>query len=609
MPAVSATAVAIAPQLQAMARASRCYYSTSAAGCYVARDENLRPPALFSKTSAAQNSNTAGAGSEAAVIRRRFTSSSSDVDEVPASTPPSCADVLRQFSERLVDANSHGGKPHPVEEAVAAFAAASKSGGGGAKKMNAKATLRDLASELCRSYPSLPPILQAGGASAAAAADSKRKDGGDGGVGCDRKSVLRFLAVDCSPNDDRVEIAVRNYLKHHETGDPDVNESLATGRLREACTPRYEAVLRALVEQDAALGMRFLLQLRRDVQMWLPLLHLHHHHDNGEDELAACLKQLDRYLREDVFSAWFSPGMLQIRRITYDGTPAACIETIARQEAVHPMRSLDDLRNRLGPSRRVFGLFHPLLPPNQPLVVLHVSLQRDDIPASMEQVHEYSSADDARVAAFYSISNLQSGLSGVGLGEYLIKEAVQLLRREMQTLETFVTLSPLPSFRKWLEDKVFHEQRGKFAVASGDLIDGALLERLSCQLQCKESEALSILVEKLAEQGPGFVEALAPGEAALVRDVVTRLAARYLATEKHRRKPLDGVARFHIANGAELHRVNWMADCSAKGWRNSFGVMVNYRYDLDALHDYQAQYEVNYRIPISERVQALLPYK
>jgi len=260
------------------------------------------------------------------------------------------------------------------------------------------------------------------------------------------------------------------------------------------------------------------------------------------------------------------------------GTPAACIETIAKQEAVHPVKSLDDLRNRLGPDRRVFGLFHPLLPSNQPLVVLHVSLQKHDIPSSMEQVHLSSSADNPRVAAFYSISNLQSGLSGVGLGEFLIKEAVQLLRGELPTLDTFVTLSPIPRFRKWLEDKVIHE-RGKFEVPSHKLIDDAnLLSRLARGLRCNdEGEALSVLVSELADQGPESAQSLMLGDEAVVEEVLTRLAARYLAVEKHRRKPLDGVARFHVANGAELSIINWMADPSSKGWRNSFGLMVNYR--------------------------------
>jgi malonyl-CoA decarboxylase len=64
----------------------------------------------------------------------------------------------------------------------------------------------------------------------------------------------------------------------------------------------------------------------------------------------------------------------EIQQITFNTTSAGIIEKIAFKEAVHPMKSLDDLRRRLGPNRRVFALFHPLLP-EEPLVILHVHLE------------------------------------------------------------------------------------------------------------------------------------------------------------------------------------------------------------------------------------------
>ena len=48
--------------------------------------------------------------------------------------------------------------------------------------------------------------------------------------------------------------------------------------------------------------------------------------------------------------------------------------------------------------------------------------------------------------------------------------------------------------------------------------------------------------------------------------------------EMHRGRPVDGVAKFHLGNGAELHRVSFLADPSAKRMRQSYGVMVNYLY-------------------------------
>ena len=56
------------------------------------------------------------------------------------------------------------------------------------------------------------------------------------------------------------------------------------------------------------------------------------------------------------------------------------------------------------------------------------------------------------------------------------------------------------------------------------------------------------------------------------------LAARYLVEVSPTPRG-DPVARFHLSNGASLHRINWAADCSAKGVRQSSGLMVNYLYD------------------------------
>jgi malonyl-CoA decarboxylase len=368
-------------------------------------------------------------------------------------------------------------------------------------------------------------------------------------------------------------------------------------RLREACTPQYEQVLQCLLEQNSAQGVQFLVSVREDLRQWMPSI-------LPNDDLLPQLKQLDSHLLK-LLSTWFSPGMLEIRRITYETTPASVIETIAIREAVHPMKSLDDLRTRLGSGRRVFALFHPLLP-DQPLVILHVSLQAE-IPASMTPVLESSQEEGAlqhpsSVATFYSISSLQPGLAGVGLGEYLIKEAVQLLRQELPGVHTFVTLSPLPRFRRWLEERCINTS-GKFA--STDLIDSKDMKELAMHLDCPPGQVLSLLLERLKAQGPANLVLKDDGNA-WMEPILVKLAARYLLREKHRRKPLDGVARFHIGNGAQLFRINWAADLSRKGWLNSFSVMVNYRYELENVQENQAKYEADYHIPIGKHVLELL---
>ena len=51
-------------------------------------------------------------------------------------------------------------------------------------------------------------------------------------------------------------------------------------------------------------------------------------------------------------------------------------------------------------------------------------------------------------------NSLLAGLSGIDLGNYLIKVAVQALKKEFPTLTDFGTLSPIPGFATWLHQKL-----------------------------------------------------------------------------------------------------------------------------------------------------------
>ena len=62
---------------------------------------------------------------------------------------------------------------------------------------------------------------------------------------------------------------------------------------------------------------------------------------------------------------------------------------------------------------------------------------------------------------------------------------------------------------------------------------------------------------------------------------LTGLAYFYITKEENRRgKPLNPVAGFHLGNGARVSRanVNFAANISARGLRESCGMMVNYVY-------------------------------
>ena len=49
---------------------------------------------------------------------------------------------------------------------------------------------------------------------------------------------------------------------------------------------------------------------------------------------------------------------------------------------------------------------------------------------------------------------LSQGLAEIDLGNSLIKEAVNQLKHDLPNIRTFVSLSPVPGFCKWLDHKL-----------------------------------------------------------------------------------------------------------------------------------------------------------
>ena len=140
-----------------------------------------------------------------------------------------------------------------------------------------------------------------------------------------------------------------------------------------------------------------------------------------------------------LFSSWFNRGFLVLRRIDWS-TPAIVLEKIIRYEAVHEIHGWDDLRRRIDPpDRRCYAFFHPALV-DEPLIFVEVALTRD-IPDAIAPIlatgREVVEADKMRTAAFYSISNCQRGLAGVSFGNFLIKQVVEEISRELPKLSTF----------------------------------------------------------------------------------------------------------------------------------------------------------------------------
>lgn len=364
-----------------------------------------------------------------------------------------------------------------------------------------------------------------------------------------RRAMLRMIALDFGPDPTAIAQAHSAYQAAVGTD----RQWDAEARLRAAMRSRR---IRILTQFNAIpQGVKFLVDLRADLLRFL-----------GDDPL---LKPLDREL-EARLGAWFDVGFLELARITWN-SPAALLEKLVEYEAVHEIQSWQDLKNRLDSDRRCYGFFHPRMP-LEPLIFVQVALTEElagDVQLLLDINAPLADASKANTAIFYSISATQTGLRGVSFGNFLLKRVVDDLQRDFPKLQTFATLSPIPGLVRWagrnpdvLTDAITATDWKHLAAAGVDSPAASLLAALL------EGEADWIDNEPLCRA---------------LHDPLQRVAARYLTEARRDDKPVDPVARFHLGNGARVERLNWLADKSAKGLRQSWGLMVNYLYDPDRI--------------------------
>lgn len=289
------------------------------------------------------------------------------------------------------------------------------------------------------------------------------------------------------------------------------------------------------------------------------------------------LRALESDLRH-LLIAWFNRGFLAMDRIDWTSS-ANVLERIIAYEAVHEINGWDDLRARLAEDRRCFALFHPAMP-DDPLIFVEVALTdglADAIGPLIAKDREIGNVREADTAVFYSISNCHDGLRDISFGHFLIKQVVEDLRRDLDNIKQFVTLSPVPGFRQWLKD--------------------TSLESLPATLQDDVRAARDIL--RAAEP----IDATELDDE--TRALLMRLCAHYLLNATREGKPLDPVARFHLSNGAALERINWAADSSPAGLERSIGIMVNYVYRLKDIEKNHELYFSEGKVVASAAVRKL----
>ncbi|WP_395462630.1 malonyl-CoA decarboxylase [Wolbachia endosymbiont of Cantharis cryptica] len=372
---------------------------------------------------------------------------------------------------------------------------------------------------------------------------------------------LQTLAEKFNPNKAEIDEKIKEYQKNQN---PELGYKFEQDLIKILESPRSK-ILKQFISLPE--GLKFIVDMRSDV---LKLKNQYRSLSPLENEL------------KNILYTWFDVDLLDLRQITWD-SPASLLEKLIKYEAVHKISSWDDLKNRLG---LCFAFFHYKIP-NEPLIFVEVALMdkiADSIQHLLDESVPSSDPSNASTAIFYSISSTQAGLSGISLGNFLIKRVVEKLSQEFKSIKTYATLSPVPGFTKWLKENLNQ--------------DVALLDKLNIKQSSAEILGSIDQLKTNVECESG------------VKQCLLKLCTYYLLKVNNSNgNAYDPVAHFHLSNGASIKQLNWMADTSEKGISQSAGMMVNYLYELSKIDNNHENYMVNKVISCSKQVSSILKSK
>lgn len=385
-----------------------------------------------------------------------------------------------------------------------------------------------------------------------------------------REKFFYMLATEFDRDHDRVRARAEDLLKAPQGSNP--------AKLEEALKDELVAPRITILQQFLSLpnGARFLIDMRGDLLRQIKTDSKQQWHDVAlKEKLTAATNGMEGELKT-ILTEVFDPGLLHLDRITVS-SPPELVEKVQRYELVHDMKSHKDVLDLLKrKDRRIYAFFHPKMP-DEPFLVLNVKFARR-MESSIQKVRGDKEPEvsprDANTVLFDSISNPfaanpESGLSGTGIANFLIKEVAGEIEKELPNVRTFATLSPIQDFRKWLEPK----------LVAGDesLLRDSEIRDIKKRVTESSGNAAKDLLTLL---NGGFQNQ--PPLAAKLEPIMERLAARYLLLEERgtSHAALDSVASFHLKNGAQVERVNWLGDVSERGMKRSWGMTVNYVYNL-----------------------------
>lgn len=363
-------------------------------------------------------------------------------------------------------------------------------------------------------------------------------------------SFFKEINKQFSPNNNEVEKKIAQYLKEKNEQSLNALGSAVEGN-------RQELIRRLNMAPN---GTPFLVSMREDLIKFLPI--------NPE------LKNLDEDIRH-LFKSWFNPGFLRLEKITWD-TKAAVLEKIMKYEKVHKIKDMNDLKRRLQQEdRRFFAYFHPVLK-DEPLIFVEVAFTKG-VGHSIQEIIKPKTDEKSNydTATFYSINNCQNGLMRVTLGNFLIKRVVFEIQEENPKIKNFGTLSPLPGFADW------------FLSLSSEKLKDILKDYEISKLDFLRSPSLKIGEPKMLEE----------------KAAIKKLVAHYLLNEKINNKPLNPVSRFHLGNGASISNIILNGNITDYGYKESFGIMVNYSYQLDKLEKIHEDFITKGIISYSDKIK------
>ncbi|XP_015759128.1 PREDICTED: malonyl-CoA decarboxylase, mitochondrial-like [Acropora digitifera] len=291
---------------------------------------------------------------------------------------------------------------------------------------------------------------------------------------------------------------------------------------------------------------------------------------------------------------WFAVGLLDLRRITWD-SPASILEKVILSE---PEVDRDEYVYEL--EKRTTAVFYSITSTQKGLsgvdlgnfLIKHVVQELQHEFPNIEQYATLSPIPGLRQWLKLQINNAleQEGLSGVDLGNFLIKHVVQELQHEFPNIEQYATLSPIPGLRQWLKPQINNalEQEEK-GVPQMVLLEDEVKQIIEINQRTVKSPLASF--KDILETTDWYQNSLmADG----LKKPLLRLCARFEDRN------------FHIRNGACMWRLNWLADLSARGMDNSFGIMVNYKYVLEEVDKNNQQYLLNGTVTASPQFLELL---